>query len=317
MAYRYWELEKIIDGFSYQYAGPDEDAIIIIRENEWANSVGVRFRAPLKDLDSYIKYINERRLEEAIVRVSDLSFLEQCPTLKHLIIKPPIGFEGEYDYSPLYRLPYIRGLWCSAYSGKYEEYINKLDYSKINGLEAIGVQVTSGMKNFEKIPTLKRLDVSDFRGKNRDLTDLFCSEKLEKLDMISCGIKSLKGLSQSKKIEDVSFAYCRSLEDIGALAEVKSTLKHLNIDRCGKIKDFSVLEELENLEVLYLEGNNSIPNLKFLDKLKNLQVFGFDVNVEDGDLSPCLRLPNVICYQGRRHYNLKNKDLPKQPYRGE
>ena len=131
-------IEKIIDGFSYQYAGPDEDATIIIRENEWANSVGVRFRAPLKDLDSYIKYINERRLEE-----------------------------------------------------------------------------------------------------------------------------------------------------------------------------------LENLETLYLEGNNSIPNLKFLDKLKNLQVFGFDVNVEDGDLSPCLRLPTVWCYQGRRHYNLKNKDLPKQPYRGE
>lgn len=210
MAYRYWELEKIIDGFSYQYAGPDEDAIIIIRENEWANSVGVRFRAPLKDLDSYIKYINERRLEEAIVRVSDLSFLEQCPTLKTLEIAPPIGFEGEYDYSPLYRLSCIRELRCSAYYGKREEYISQVDYSKINGLEAIGVQVTSGMKNFEKISTLK-----------------------------------------------------------------------------------------------------------FLDKLKNLQIFGFDVNVEDGDLSPCLRLPTVWCYQGRRHYNLKNKDLPKQPYRGE
>ena len=88
MAYRYWDLEKIIDGFSYQYAGPDEDATIIIRENEWANSVGVRFRAPLKDLDSYIKYINERRLEEAIVWVRDLSFLEQCPTLKHLSYLP-------------------------------------------------------------------------------------------------------------------------------------------------------------------------------------------------------------------------------------
>lgn len=144
MAYRYWELEKIIDGFSYQDGGPDEDDMIIIRENEWANSVGERFRAPLNDLDSHIKYINERRLEEAIVWVSDLSFLEQCPTLKTLEIAPPIGFEGEYDYSPLYRLPYIRGLWCSAYYGKCEEYISKMDYSKINGLEVIGVQVTSG-----------------------------------------------------------------------------------------------------------------------------------------------------------------------------
>lgn len=91
MAYRYWELEKIIDGFSYQYAGPDEDATIIIRENEWANSVGGRFRAPLKDLDSHIKYINERRLEDAIVRVSDLSFLEQCPTLW-------VSFSGRISY---------------------------------------------------------------------------------------------------------------------------------------------------------------------------------------------------------------------------
>lgn len=144
MAYRYWELEKIIDGFSYQDGGPDEDDMIIIRENEWANSVGERFRAPLKDLDSHIKYINERRLEDAIVRVSDLSFLEQCPTLKHLIIKPPIGFEGEYDYSPLYRLSCIRELRCSAYYGKREEYISQVDYSKINGLEVIGIQVTSG-----------------------------------------------------------------------------------------------------------------------------------------------------------------------------
>lgn len=200
MAYRYCDYEKIIDGFSYENGGDSSADTIIIRENEWADPVGGRFRAPLKDLDSYIKYINERRLEEAIVRVSNLSFLEQCPTRKHLIIEPPIGFEGEYDYSPLYRLSCIRELRCSAYYGKREEHISQVDYSKINGLEVIGVQVTSGMKNFEKISTLKFLDVSDFRGKNRDLTDLFCSEKLEKLDMISCGIKSLKGLSQSKKM---------------------------------------------------------------------------------------------------------------------
>ena len=50
-------------------------------------------------------------------------------------------------------------------------------------------------------------------------------------------------------------------EDISALASVASTLKYLDIQTCGKIKDFSVIESLENLEVLYLYGSNSVPDL--------------------------------------------------------
>lgn len=34
------------------------------------------------------------------------------------------------------------------------------------------------------------------------------------------------------------------------------------------------------------------------------------MNVEDGDLSKCLNVPYVNC-KNRKHYNLKNKDLPK------
>ena len=34
---------------------------------------------------------------------------------------------------------------------------DKVDYSKIRGLVSLGVQVTKGMKNYEKIPTLKSL----------------------------------------------------------------------------------------------------------------------------------------------------------------
>lgn len=72
-------------------------------------------------------------------------------------------------------------------------------------------------------------------------------------------------------MERVSFSYCRSLEDITEIAKAKDTLKSLEIDTCGKIKDFSVLEELENLEELVLDGNNTILNLNLLKKMKNLR----------------------------------------------
>ena len=35
------------------------------------------------------------------------------------------------------------------------------------------------------------------------------------------------------------------------------------------------------------------------------------MNVLDGDLTPCMKIPYVYCERNRKHYNLKNKDLPR------
>ena len=72
-----------------------------------------------------------------------------------------------------------------------------------------------------------------------------------------------------------------------------------------------ILEELENLEYLWLTGSNSLPDLRFLKKMKKLKTFILDMNVLDGDLTPCLDIPYVTCIRDRRHYNLKDSDLPK------
>ena len=39
--------------------------------------------------------------------------------------------------------------------------------------------------------------------------------------------------------------------------------------------------------------------------------FLFSMNVLDGDLTPCMKIPYVYCERNRKHYNLKNKDLPR------
>lgn len=78
--------------------------------------------------------------------------------------------------------------------------------------------------------------------------------------------------------------------------------------------DFSPLYAMEKLEFLELCGSNLLPNLHFLGSLKNLKTFIFDYNVLDGDITPCLGISYVYCMRGRKHYNLKDKDLPKGEY---
>ncbi len=61
-----------------------------------------------------------------------------------------------------------------------------------------------------------------------------------------------------KKLQCLYLYDNRSLSDISELEGVKNSLKALRIENCAKIKDFSVLEKLENLELLDLSGSNEI-----------------------------------------------------------
>ena len=45
--------------------------------------------------------------------------------------------------------------------------------------------------------------------------------------------------------------------------------------------------------------------------MKNLKLFMFNMNVLDGDLSLCLKVSHVYSEKNRRHYNLKDEELPK------
>ena len=63
-----------------------------------------------------------------------------------------------------------------------------------------------------------------------------------------------------------------------------------------------------------MNGRNVLESLDFLRDMKNLKTFVFDVDVLDGDLTPCLDLSYVYSARNRKHFNLKDKDLPKGTY---
>lgn len=305
------------DGFEFAaitYPYNVDDAIIIVQQGRPRSEFPVCENYDRIE-EEYVAYINKHGIEKAVICLDSIEILDRCKGLKYLRIVVPFEVKDQFDFSPVYRMDNIRHFTCLNRNGIDGEYTNVIDFSKVKGLEVLGVCVNKGTLNYNRIPGLKSLLVSSFKGgSNRDLADLFCSTKLDTLSLITCGMHSLNGIEKTPKMQCVYLDYNRSLRDISALKHCKETLKMLRIENCPQIEDFSVLGELENLELLELTGKNTLPNLKFLRSMRSLNTFVFNMNVLDGDLSNCTRLSYVYSETDRKHYNVKDKDLPKGVY---
>jgi len=291
---------------------------IVIRDSMQAEVDSPQYPKSQRRLEEHISLVNEYNLEKAVVIAESLEFIIQCPTIRHLQIFPSRYADESFSFAPLYELPEILSLSVQNIYGSQEQYIGEVDYSRIKGLEKLSLDADEGVLsynlNYNKIASLKSLGVSGFKGEKRNLTDLFCSEQLDTLRMIGGRFQSLDGIERSNQMQCLYIHYNRCLEDITALGKIAKTLKALRIENCPKIKDFSVLAELENLELLELTGSNTLPDLSFVRCMRNLKTFTFSMNVLDGDLSPCMELSYVFSEKDRKHYNLKNAVLPKGKY---
>ena len=284
---------------------------IIVRQPHDARCLVFNAGCSKHDLKAQIDFINEYKIEKAVLIADDIGFITKCPCLKHLRIIPADNTVGEFDYSPLYHMPNIKSLQCSTSYGFRGERKTSIDYANIKGIESIAVG-EQGHKNIKNVNTLKSLGISDF--KDVDLTNMFNSLCLDTLTIIKSKIKSLEGLQKSLNLQCLYLYYNRNLQDIAALRGVNKTLKALRIENCPRIEDFSVLKDMENLQLLELSGNNKLSSLDFLKNIRELKTFIFSMEVLDGDLSPCLDLSYVYCEKNRKHYNLKDCDLPKGIY---
>lgn len=264
-----------------------------------------------RTLDEHIDLINEYKIERAVIIAEDINFIVRCPSLKDIYLSPADTASDNFDFSPLYKLPQIECLSCSTIYGDREQFKSKIDYSKIKGKGLVDLRISDeGHLNYNSIDTLEKLFIS-LDKKHKDLSDVSSSRKLKQLNLIQCSVRSLSGIEKFENLQTLDLSYNYSLNDINDLEKVSNSLKDLSIDRCPKIKDFSCLEKLVNLEHLYLWGGNTLPNLAFLNALKKLKIFTFSMVIEDGDLTPCMQLHYAYCAKNKKFYNLKDKDLPK------
>ena len=262
-------------------------------------------------LDEYVDFINHYGIEKAEIIADDISFLRKCPTLKHLNIIPVTDETGSFDFSPLYELDEVRSIFCRTDQVRSGRKKVKVDYSRIPGLEYLSISSPVDTE-YSGIPTLKTLCISGSPA--TDVRDFCTSPELDTLEVRFSRINSLDGIWYAPRMQCLYLERNRSLSDINALSQVSSTLRALRIQNCPKITDFSVLEQLENLEYLFLEGSNVLPSLDFIRKMPKLKTLIVDFRIEDGDLTPCLDLSYAYCGTIRKHYNVKDHQLPRKEY---
>lgn len=292
----------VTDDFYFQ-----DDFLVILWPFEvvWESPVLARSR---KTLEEHIQYVQKNQLEKVYVVAEDISFLRQCPSITSVKIIPAYS-AAEFDYSPLYDMPNLREMNCQTVYGHKDALKADLDYSRFPSLQCVYASGAKGHRNLESVKGLRHLYLGQGQPASKELTG-FDFPELVNLDLCQSPIRSLNGIEQAACLQKLSLSYCRSLEDVNALASIGDTLTSLEIESCGKIKDFSWLYHLSNLENLVLFGSNTLPNLGFLKSMPNLKSFRFTMNVLDGDLGLCKNVPYVYC-KNRKHYNLKDEDLPK------
>lgn len=274
------------------------------------------------DLPYLINYIKEKKIKKAFVQgMSRFDFLKDCPSLEHLGIQFRLPFCAyktvpmrgnriyyEYDLSSLYHLPSLKSLTIIDLEEPFVHPSMHLDISKLPKLEMYYGE-HAFVTNLDQAVSLRSLNLDHYS--QRDFTKLYRLKRLDTIGLTCSKLYTLDGCEAFHELMCLYLHYNRSLKDISALSKVKETLRALRIENCPKIEDFSVLGELENLELLELSGSNVLPSLDFLKTMKNLKLFMFNMNVLNGDLTPCLNVSHVYSEKNRRHYNLKDEELPK------
>lgn len=260
--------------------------------------------------DEDVKEITEKLInaDEIAASIGDFKFLPIFPNLKMLCILCGEFFkEGEIN---LYRHKQLEALGFEnlyfSDKGDTDGVIDLNEFPNIRALYTWEYNVTN-------LPYAKTLQTLGIETMNTDLTYL---SQLKNLDSLATGGKRLCSLSgiENMRLQCVSLDSSKKLVDINSLEASKDTLRFLRIKYCPNIKDFSVLTKLKKLESLAICGyKGTLDDLGFIDELPNLKFFVTDYNVLDGNIKPLMRLPYASILQDRRHYNLKDDGLKREP----
>ena len=116
-------------------------------------------------------------------------------------------------------------------------------------------------------------------------------------------IESLTGIEQFKKLKSVEFHYFSNLKHIKAVTNLSDTLDFLTVGNAKKITDFESVTALNKLKTLGFNSCGSIPSIKFINDMPNLESFRFmSTDVIDGDMTPSIRL-EYVAFSNKKHFS--------------
>ena len=257
--------------------------------------------------------------DKKIVNVDFLKKIISKQNIKELYILTQIKNENAiYDFNNLNRLTLYNGskntvnLDLTLLPKLIELRLNG-DFT-VNGLEnsclqGLMLNKSNTFKITSKCEKLEKLEVLDSDSFSLDQIQFLLN--LKELVLTQLNIKSLKGIEELKKLENIQINYCNKLIDISHIAFCLN-LKKVELDACKKIENIESLSSLTQVQGLRIINCGSISSLKFIREMTSLKSLSFgNTNIIDGDLTECLRLDYVGTFD-KKHYNIKVKDLPNK-----
>lgn len=209
----------------------------------------------------------------------DLSFLESVPGLRGI----EVYHMGVKDLSALHRLPQLEFIKLQC--------LGELDFSCFPSLQVAGVRWLPGCETLFECENLRFLSVDT--GPIEDLQPFAKLKKLERLQLFTRKLITLRGAEKLPRLRHVRFADCTSLSDISALASVR-TLEVFDADTCKKVNSLTPFAGLPRLQKLWLDNCRYVASVKPLEACPALEEVCLVATVVlDGDLNPLLRLRSL------------------------
>ena len=267
--------------------------------------------------DECIRYINQNKVKFVTTLIDDFKYLEHCPSIERLKAFISFSAPNHLSYDPIYHMPNLKMLEPQTVYGYTSDYHTEFDCSKLltkDTLEWFGADCRKDLKNLPDLSNVRSLHLTGIL--DPDLTQIIGSQQLDSMYLgVSRHLTSLNGISNTRGLTVLKLDSCYKLENIDALYETRDTLQGLWIERCRRIRDFSVLSELKHLKRLVLldPEYSTIPSISFISSLHELRSVCITPKVQDGHLEYLDGIEDVRIID-HRGYNRKDKDFNKIPF---
>jgi hypothetical protein len=185
-------------------------------------------------------------------------------------------------------------------------YNQVLQFSNFKHLEECSLTWSNNVKSVLSCETLKYLRISKFKFK--DFCVLSKLRNLEWLEIVQSSLASLRGIENLQSLNNLELNYINNLENLQGIEEMRGSLCYLMINKCNKIKDYSSICSLVKLKKLVIIDSANIDSLACLNNLHDLKHLHLNVDVLDGDMTPCLGIEKVF-FVNKKHFSHTLKQI--------